>query len=92
MDLGQTSTYLTHSSESLVALDFSFSIFLPAKVSTQIFFVRCIASLQISEVYQSANRKTSNLQGKSSVSDPVPHWLAFDIFLTLTYVRIFWTT
>jgi len=39
MDLGQTSNYLTHSSESLVALDFTFSIFLPAKVGTQFFFV-----------------------------------------------------
>jgi hypothetical protein len=39
MDLGQTSTYLTHSSESLVALNFTFSIFLPAKVDTQFFFV-----------------------------------------------------
>ncbi len=40
------------------------------------------ANPQISLVSQSANRKSANLQGKSSISDP--HWFASNTFLLPT--------
>jgi hypothetical protein len=84
MDLGQTSTYLTHSSGSLVALDFSFSIFFPAKVGTQIFLFVCRKSAIFLDVsvrkYSYAGKE--NIRGK-----PMWIWIRNTVFF-LANLRI----